>query len=359
MERQPKLFDTNARGRLARRLKADIVKRAKLPTTLKAVVVALADYCGEKRFCWPSLKALALRLGHAWPSSRSALQKKLRDLAARRLITIEPDRRPDDSQTSNKYRILWGNLKRCCDDQTPTAAAKTRRPPASNETPPRVYPDAPPRPPGRPPASARTPLELPKNHQPKTTTPIERAPRCEPAAAALLKDFGIERIEDCLKAAARAGTSTEKLAALIDVAKSAGMRRDEWRITPGMLFDRIRTDAPTKPPATAWHPDAMELLKRVARPAAPRPSTPEPANLAEILDRRNRLAELEAKHGAHLDGLTADEFAKLAAAAGLNIFQLRAANRDRRAPLARPDLLRYLERLAATTEPAAPVESTR
>ena len=173
-----------------------------------------------------------------------------------------------------------------------------------------------------------------------------------------MKDFGIERIDDCLKAAARAGTSTEKLAALIDVAKSAGMRRDEWRITPGMLFDRIRTDGPDKPPATAWHPDAMELLKRVARPT-PRPSTPEPANLAEILERRNRLAELEAKHGARLDAMNSADFASLAAAAGLNVFQMRAANRDRRAPLARPDLLRYLDRVATPTEPAAPMECAR
>lgn len=121
---QKELFSPEARRRQARRIKNEIVAGAKLPPALKAVLIALWDFCGGKRFCWPSQQALAERVGYAWPASRRALQTKLEELERLGLIVTEPWFRPNGSQKSNKYRIVWGNLKR-----TQSAEASPRRTP--------------------------------------------------------------------------------------------------------------------------------------------------------------------------------------------------------------------------------------
>ena len=109
---QKTLFSTEELRKRARRIKDEIVAGAKLPPALKAVLNALWFFCAGNRFCWPSHQTIAERVGYAWPASRRALQLKLAELQRRGLIVIEAAERLDGSTTSNKYRIVWGNLQR-------------------------------------------------------------------------------------------------------------------------------------------------------------------------------------------------------------------------------------------------------
>ena len=109
---QKTLFSAEELRKRARRIKGEIVASAKLPPALKAVLNALWHFCAGNRFCWPSHQTIAERVGYAWPASRRALQLKLAELQRRGLIVIESAERLDGSTTSNKYRIVWGNLQR-------------------------------------------------------------------------------------------------------------------------------------------------------------------------------------------------------------------------------------------------------
>lgn len=179
-QNQKTLFSPEELSRRAWRIKAEIVAAAKLPPSLKAVIAALWEFHGQNRFCWPSQQTLAHRLCYSWPASRRALQDKLYQLEERRLIVIEPAERHDGSTTSNKYRILWGNLKRTEaateTKQRRSTVAKTsapprlsERPPASEQAPPRARTDAPPRLPERPLNTNGS------SHLNRTTTPTNAA----------------------------------------------------------------------------------------------------------------------------------------------------------------------------------------
>lgn len=210
---QKTLFSPDQRRKWAWRIKTDIVSAARLPPALKSVLFALWECCGDNRFCWPSLQWLAGRVGYQWPGSRRALQLKLKELESRRLIVIESGERPDGSRSSNKYRILWGNLKRTgavcspafrqsprpCgplippEGETTNKAVARRVQGALVQAPPRAQASAPPRLPERPPASGQAPLETPYRPIETPTTPkVGQSRRTDGGG-----DFGKEKEKQC------------------------------------------------------------------------------------------------------------------------------------------------------------------
>ena len=67
----------------------------------KFVLVVLADAANGEDVCWPRIATIAMKTG----LSKRSVQRALRVLARRELITIEQRHRPDGSRSSNLYRL--------------------------------------------------------------------------------------------------------------------------------------------------------------------------------------------------------------------------------------------------------------
>lgn len=67
----------------------------------KFVLVVLADVANGEGACWPRVATIAGKTG----LSKRSIQRALRLLTQRDLITIEQRHRPDGSRSSNRYRL--------------------------------------------------------------------------------------------------------------------------------------------------------------------------------------------------------------------------------------------------------------
>jgi hypothetical protein len=76
----------------------------RLPPTQKIVLLALADFAGERHECWPSMETLAKMASLTSRSVRSTI-RALEDLG---LVTTQVRVRPNGSQTSNVYTLAVG-----------------------------------------------------------------------------------------------------------------------------------------------------------------------------------------------------------------------------------------------------------
>lgn len=161
-------LDVNRLRKNARRIASKRIAEVKLNPPLKALLVALWEFCGANRFCWPSLKRLALRLGHKWPGSRGALCAKLKTLRELGLIIVEKGERPDGSRSSNKYRIIWHQLRTSNWSQP---SVKSECAPVSVEMRYRLSEETTPSLPRDHPVSPERPLEPVLNLQLTTTEP--------------------------------------------------------------------------------------------------------------------------------------------------------------------------------------------
>lgn len=272
-------LDVERVRRNARRIQAVVIAEAKLSPSLKALLAALWSYYGSYQFCWPSLKTLALRLGHAWPGSRGALCAKILKLKQLGLIIVEERQRPDGSRTSSKYKIIWHRLR----TRKPVPAViNFRDPPVSlerrgglsAETGGSLQRDG-----G---ASPERPLELVLNlnvtpNQPPTNSPcnefkiggVDKGNEREEAVKALAA-YGV----NCIPESLGQSVSPSRVLDLVKVAKSGGSTAKSasdnphgWNITPGILVQRIKHDLSDKDTGVGWHPYAQNILDSLKTPA--------------------------------------------------------------------------------------------
>jgi len=169
-EYQRQIYDDAEVRKRTGKARNELVQRAKIRPTLKAVLAALWEFTWPKEICWPSQHKLMNRCGYG-PNSRSAFEKKLSELQRMGIIAIERKRRPNGTWGGNVYRIDFGKLASLCDDPPPLPEAEERdywTAPADSTM----------RPNGRPPcvqmdayhASKQTHLSISKNNQ---RTPTE------------------------------------------------------------------------------------------------------------------------------------------------------------------------------------------
>ena len=78
--------------------------RQPLPSTMRFVLLALADAADENGACWPSVSTIAERCA----VSTRTVQRALRDLIKADLVQSDPRHRGDGSTTSNRYVLRLG-----------------------------------------------------------------------------------------------------------------------------------------------------------------------------------------------------------------------------------------------------------
>ncbi len=354
MERQTTIFDEAAIAKRAReakshlrRVRSTLVAEAKLRPALKRVLAVLWEFTGANEFCWPKQETLAERCGYG-PKSTNALQRKLYELRDLGIIAIE-NGVWGGWRGSSKYLIVWEELAKFCDEPPELPTLEVEPPEHARVIPPNggdCYPQA-----GVSDTPKRGYLSTSKNYQRTATEPSDDWN----AAAAALGDFGLERVRDAVRVAQTLDLSVDRVLELVEVAKSAGMTSKGWKISPGILFDRLKNDTPGRNPETGWHPDAQAALELVRKRAAEvsnadRSAAETRSATERAAADRERRRTLEARYGPILDGMTADAFRDLCYAAKLNEFQMRAAMKNRRAPLSLFELAKHLQAMERVTE---------
>ena len=76
--------------------------RQALAPVPKFVLVVLADVADDEGICWPRISTIAERVG----VSRRTVQRAIKYLVQRKLVTVEPRLRSDGSNSSNRYRLM-------------------------------------------------------------------------------------------------------------------------------------------------------------------------------------------------------------------------------------------------------------
>ena len=79
----------------------------------KFVLVVLADAADDEGICWPRISTIAERVG----VSTRTVQRAIKYLVQRKLVTVEPRQRSDGSSSSNRYRLM---LKEGGDNLSPS-----------------------------------------------------------------------------------------------------------------------------------------------------------------------------------------------------------------------------------------------
>ncbi len=75
--------------------------RQELGPVPKFVLVVLAEAGNAEGICWPRVSTIAERVG----VSTRTVQRAIQYLVRQKLVTVEPQLRPDGSSTSNRYRL--------------------------------------------------------------------------------------------------------------------------------------------------------------------------------------------------------------------------------------------------------------
>lgn len=78
------------------------VWRQNLPSTVKLVLLALADVADDEGICWPSVATIAVKASVTTRTVRRAMET----LINHQLLTAETRHRSDGSCSSNRYRLL-------------------------------------------------------------------------------------------------------------------------------------------------------------------------------------------------------------------------------------------------------------
>ncbi|WP_224392868.1 helix-turn-helix domain-containing protein [Pseudonocardia sp. ICBG1293] len=89
----------------------EAVFRSDLGSRERMVLLALADHVNAddgRNVCWPSVRLLARKTG----SSRSTVQRAIRELRELELLQVVRRFRPNRSQRSNGYRVMLSELQR-------------------------------------------------------------------------------------------------------------------------------------------------------------------------------------------------------------------------------------------------------
>ena len=73
----------------------------KLPPRLKFILVVLADAADDQGVCWPRISTVARNVG----VSTRTVQRAIQYLVRQKLVTVQPQLRPDGSSSSNRYQL--------------------------------------------------------------------------------------------------------------------------------------------------------------------------------------------------------------------------------------------------------------